>query len=559
MGKRSFGCVREIAVAAALVIITLAVYAQTAGFEFVSYDDELYVVSNRHVASGLAAENISWAFRSNRASNWHPLTWLSHMLDCSLFGLDAGRHHLVGVVLHIVNALMLFAVLRLMTGALWRSGFTAALFALHPLHVESVAWVAERKDVLSTFFCFASLLAYACHVRRPRLTAYLLVVLFFVCGLLSKPMLVTLPFVLLLLDWWPLQRVRAAADVDAWRGLLCEKIPLFVLAGLSCLVTYFVQQGGGAVAHFELLPFSVRVANALVSYGAYMLKMVAPTGLAVLYPHPGEAQWLQACCCLALLAGLTVPVVRWGGKYRFLVTGWLWYLGTLVPVIGLVQVGVHSMADRYTYVPLVGLFIIIVWGAAEVAAGRRIAERVLAIAGVVGLCVLAVLSWVQTGYWKNSVVLYEHALAVTQNNYVVHNNLAVALSREGRAAEAIPHYREALRHRPDALTYLNLGILYEGQGQYPAAMNYYVEALKADPDYAEAHGNLGVVLALADRTQEAIGHYRRALQLNPDYAKVHFTLGLALAEENRLSEAIGHYLEAVRIEPAHAGAHCNLG
>ncbi len=458
---------RELIVCLLLLSVTLAVYWQIGDHQFTNYDDTLYVTDNPHVKPGLAGGSVIWAFTATEEANWHPLTWLSHMVDCQLFGLRPRGHFLTSLFLHLANVLLLFAVLKRMTGALWRSAFVSALFALHPLHVESVAWVAERKDVLSTLFWLLTMLAYARYVERPTRARYVLTLVAFTLGLMAKPMLVTLPFVLLLLDYWPLDRMAYGGKGDdppkrtrkrthsceqrlPLSRLVWEKIPFFALAAISSVVTFSFQQRAGAMADMEIFPLSSRIANALVSYLRYMGKIIWPSDLAVLYPHPGTSLplWWGAAAGLALL-GLSILVVLVIRRRPYLAVGWLWYVGTLVPVIGLVQVGVQAYADRYTYVPLIGLFIMIAWGVPDLVGRWAQTRTVLAVLAATALAALTACTWIQLGYWKDSVSLFTHTLQVTTKNYVAHNNLGNALADRGEVEAAISQYTEALRIKPD--------------------------------------------------------------------------------------------------------------
>jgi hypothetical protein len=445
-----------------LMVSTFVVYSQIQEHEFLNYDDNVYLTENNHVKSGLTRESIVWAFKPH-ASNWFPLTWLSHMLDYQLYGLTPKGHHLTNLFFHIANALILFLVLLRMTGASWQSGFVATLFALHPLHVESVAWAAERKDVLSTFFWMLTIWAYIRYVRTTEIKRYLLVVLFFALGLMSKPMLVTLPFVMLLLDYWPLGRfklkLRKEKSKSLQKGqpldteksipqLICEKLPLLVLAAGSSITTFIVQKSGGAVQSQDLFPLQARIINALVSYLEYLGKMVWPRGLAILYPHPGNALpvWKGIACGVVLVC-ITTVVVKMVRRVPYLAVGWFWYLGTLVPVIGIVQVGWQGMADRYTYIPLIGIFIIIGWGLPELMAKWRHRDKVLTIATGILIPTVMVVTWIQVSHWKNSITIFEHAIRVTDKKYptfaVTHNNLGNALTVLGRTKEADHHLKMA--------------------------------------------------------------------------------------------------------------------
>ncbi|MGD8313734.1 MAG: tetratricopeptide repeat protein, partial [Syntrophobacterales bacterium] len=552
-----------------LIFVTLVVFHQLPSHDFINLDDDILVYENPHVHAGLNKEGIAWAFTTFEAYNYHPLTWLSHMLDCELFGLRPGMHHLTNLLFHLMNTALLLFVLRRMTGALWRSGFVAALFALHPLHVESVAWVAERKDLLSAFFWFLSIWAYARYTERPGLNRYLPVLLFFSLGLLAKPMVVTLPFVLLLLDFWPLGRTQfhqAGTDnrplqqkVSVFR-LVWEKIPLFALAAISIVVTFAAQQQGGALKSLEAFPLTTRIANALISYLSYIGKMIWPHNLAVYYPHSGSIPVWQAAGAGLTLICVTVLVIWTARKRPYLAVGWLWYLGTLVPVIGLVQVGSQAMADRYTYLPLVGLFIALAWGVPCLFAGWRHRQSMLAILATIVLVSFTVCTWLQLRHWQNSITLFQHTLQVTTNNHFAHNNLGVALAQDGRLNEAISHYSEALRLKPGAFeVHNNLANALAAQGSVDEAIQHYFEALRLEPDYDKAHNNLGNVLAGTGRGEEAIIHYSEAIKINPDYAGAHYNLANALAAQGSVDEAIQHYFEALRILPDWAGAHNNLG
>jgi Tfp pilus assembly protein PilF len=561
-----------------LSLLTLAVYWQVAYFEFVNFDDPLHVTENNRVQAGLSGKGIVYAFTSATASNWQPLTSLSHMLDCELYGLNPGGHHLTNLLLHLANTLLLFLVLGRMTGALWRSFFVAALFALHPLHVESVAWVAERKDVLSTLFWMLTLWAYSRYVEHPALNRYLLTLMFFALGLMAKPMLVTLPFVLLLLDYWPLARfhfhqpakgnssqVSQSLSVSGQKSsalhLVVEKTPFFILTVISSVVTIVVQQNSGAVKSVEQYALTDRLANALISYVHYLDKMVWPQNLAVFYPHPGSnwSVWQVAGATL-LLVCVTVWVMRQARSYPYLLLGWFWYLGTLVPVIGLVQVGEQAMADRYTYLPLIGLFIMIAWGVPEGLARYRFA-RILLVSAAVGLLApLMLASWLQVQHWRNSIVLYEHTLAVTENNYLAHNNLGAVLEEKGDLEEASKHYSVAVGIKPDyAVALNNLGEIKAHQGMAEEAMSYYYQALKSKPDYPKPYNNLGVELAKQGKLQEAAVQFSRALEIEPSYADAHCNLGAVLARQGKLDEAMAHLSEALRINPGFARAYNNLG
>ena len=557
---------------------TLAVFWRLSTHGFINLDDAHYVIKNPHVKAGLTKKGVIWAFTTFHAANWHPLTWLSHMLDCQIYGSKPGGHHFTNVLFHIANTLLLFLVFNRMTRRLWPSAFVAALFALHPLHVESVAWVAERKDVLSTFFWMLTMWTYVRYTESPGIGRYLSVLFFFALGLMAKPMLVTLPFVLLLLDYWPLGRFGMSQSGDTVisqnhqskntsdrRWLVAhpirEKVPFLALSVLSSVITLVAQQSGEAVARLDVLPLGMRIANALVAYVSYVGKMIWPQHLAVFYPYlPSElAMWRVAGSGL-LLVSISALLMRAARRYRCLVTGWLWYLGTLVPVIGLVQVGAQSMADRYTYVPLIGLFVMVAWGVSGLTARWRYRRMVLAMSTGMLLSGLTIGTWLQVGHWKTSITLWKHALNVTDNNFDAHNGLARALADEGKLDEAIGHFSKALSIDPDlADAHNGLGGALAEQGKLDEAMGHFSKALSIDPDFAEAHNNVGSLFSRQGKLDEAIGHFLQALRIEPDFAGAHTNLGIVLAYQKKFDEAIGHFSEALRIEPDLADAHNGLG
>ena len=555
-----------------LAITSIAVFWQVRSHEFITFDDSDYVTENRHVQDGITLKGIVWAFSEPHAHNWHPLTWLSHMLDCQLFGLKPGLHHLVNVLFHVANALLLFLVLYRMTNALWQSAFVAGLFALHPLHVESVAWVAERKDVLSTLFWMLTMGAYVYYVERPGYKRYLIVLIFFVLGLMAKPMLVTLPFVLLLLDYWPLKRLRLLqADAHVgfaapqpggrgkkkqkskpqpqkgttqkkaikfhtlWSGiwpLLKEKMPFFVIAMALCFVTVYAQHR--VVRPMALYPMDCRIANALITYVTYIGKMLWPVKLSIFYPY-GIATMLswKAAAAMLLLLFATYLAVRAAGRFPYLIVGWFWYVGTLVPVIGLVQVGLQSMADRYTYVPLIGIFIVISWGVPELLGRWHYRKSALTAVAVGILFSLSALTYIQVGYWRNNIFLYEHAIEVTSENAWAQNNLGYALDLQGKKEEAIAHFRKAISISNEADAHYNLGTVLASQGKLDEAVYHFRESIRISPDYAKAHNNLGNALLYQGRLDEAIASYKEAVRLNPDYALAQENLKNALAMQKK--------------------------
>jgi tetratricopeptide (TPR) repeat protein len=536
-----------------LFLATLAVYSQVRHFDFVNFDDPEYIGENNHVRAGLTWNGLVWAFTSFDAANWFPLTWLSHMAAYQLFGLRSGWHHLTNVWFHALASLLLFAALRRMTGALWRSALVAFLFALHPLHVESVAWIAERKDVLCAFFWFLTLWCYARYAQQPGLGRYLLVLLGFCGGLMAKPMIVTLPFVLLLLDVWPLRRANRLA-------VLWEKLPLFALAAGVSLATYVAQQRGHAVRLLSSLPAGLRVANALVTYIVYIVRTFWPAKLAVFYPYSHDLPVWRAVAAGVALAGITLLVLRWFRAYPYLAVGWFWYLGTLVPVIGFVQVGGQSSADRYTYLPMVGLAIMLSWGAADFLKRYPHARAVAAVSAVAVCSACLVLTWLQLRYWANSGALFEHAVDVTAGNHIAHNNLAAYDLTQGRDEEAWGHVIEALRIKPNyAEAHVNLATILRRQGQAGESEREYRVAFSLQPDNVEAHSGYGALLLGQGRTNEALREFQEVVELRPEYANGRYDLGRMLATLGRTDEAVAQFSEAIRLRPDHAEAYHSLG
>lgn len=513
-----------------LVISSFWVYWPVTTHSFLNYDDQEYVTENTNVQSGLSLQNVVWSLTAIHSANWHPLTWISHMLDVQLFGLDPGMHHLTNLILHVLNTLLLFFVLGKMTGELWPSFLVAALFALHPLHVESVAWVAERKDVLSTFFWMATLLSYYRYSNSPNLLRYLLVLLFFILGLTAKPMLVTLPFVLLLIDYWPLKRFSGSRS---GARLVWEKTPLLVFTLLSCWITLVAQHHAGAIKSVEIYPLSIRVANALVSYVAYLAKMVWPRHLTAYYPHPGDSIsiWMISDAVLVLVS-VTVAVWHFSGRYPHLWFGWLWYVGTLFPVIGLVQVGSQALADRYTYVPFIGLFIMVSYSLSYF----RSKPAIPATAFSIILILLTVQTRIQIRYWQNDMIFFSRMLNVTENNYQAHFGMGLALANRGMPDQAVVHYGEAIRINPDYdRIYNNLGILFLKKGDMQAAATQFQKALQLNEKNAKAHNNIGAAMMALGKTEQAVFHFQKAIFLNPDYAHAQDNLANARKELENLT------------------------
>jgi len=536
-----------------LLVSTLAVYSQVVHFGFLNYDDPDYVVENSHVRNGFTWDGLAWAFTSFHGANWLPLTWLSHMADCQWFGMRSGWHHWTNVLLHAAATLLLFAALKSLTGARWPSAFVAFLFALHPLHVESVAWIAERKDVLCALFWFLALWCYARYARQPGVLRYLLVLVAFCLGLMAKPMIVTLPFTLLLVDFWPLGRLNRLA-------VLWEKVPFFVLAAGASLVTFFAQEQGRAVRSLVAMPLSLRLENAVVTYATYILRMLWPAKLAVFYPYrfqlPG---WQGAMAALALL-GITLLVVLCARSHPYLAVGWFWYLGTLVPVIGIVQVGAQSSADRYTYVPMVGLAIMLGWGAAALFHRSPRARRAIVVSGAAACSACLVLTWFQLPYWADSGSLFEHAVAVTRDNHIAHNNLANYYLVHLRNQEALGHIYEALRIKPSyPEAHINLALVLRRFGKFDESEREYRRALDLQPASAEAHSGYGALLVAQGRTNEALREFSTVVDLQPEYADGHYNLGRVLAALGRTDQAMAQYYETVRLRPDHADARHSLG
>ena len=589
-----------------LVAAVIVTYIPVIHSDFVGYDDELYVTENIHVQEGFTCSGLKWAFTTSHSGNWHPLTWLSHMLDCELYGLNPAGHHWTQVEFHIVNTVLLFFILFKMTGALFKSAFVSAIFALHPLHVESVAWVSERKDVLSTFFGFMMIFAYHRYVKSSCLKNYLLIIIFLSLGLMAKPMLVTFPFVLLLLDYWPLRRLQfknnrisetGGVTCFGFQGLLrliLEKIPLLIPVVISCILTFLAQKSEGAVKALDAIPLKSRVANALVSYINYVFKAVWPSKLAVFYPHPGNTlpEW-QIFGSALLIAVAILLAIRESRKYPYLPVGLFWYLGTLIPVIGLVQVGNQAMADRYTYIPLIGFFIIIAWGFSDLLAKWHYRKIVLSVSAVIVLSGFTAKTFFQTRHWKNGITLFENAIKVTKNNYKSQNNLGTALAsvdidkaishykaalrmkpdyavalynlgnvliKKGKVDEAIDHYQKALHIKPDYVEVLNnLGNAFFKKKDYDKALFYFTKAFKMNPRQIDASNNLANVMFVQGKPNEAISRYREIVKTFPENADAHYNLAYMLSALGMLDEAVPHYKESLRINPKYSKAHYNLG
>ncbi|MGD0774037.1 MAG: tetratricopeptide repeat protein [Candidatus Solibacter sp.] len=530
-----------------LAAAVLAAYGQVLHFGFVTYDDPDYVTANAHVQAGLTRAGVAWAFRSSFAGNWFPLTWLSHMLDCTLFGMDAGWHHFTNAWIHALSSLVWFAVLKRLTGARWRSALAAFLFALHPLHVESVAWVAERKDVLSGLFWVLTLWAYAAYTARPGPLRYGFTLFLFCLGLMAKPMLVTLPVVLLLLDRWPLRRGTR----------ILEKVPFFAASVAVSVVTVLAHREVGATASFSLIPAAVRLENALVSYAAYFFQTLWPARLAVFYPYPLGSLAVPAAMAGIALAAVTGLGIRLFPRRPYLAIGWLWYLVTLLPVIGLIQVGAQARADRYTYIPMVGLAIALVWGVSD--AFERWPRMQMALAAALCLACLTV-TWRQVGYWRDSISLYQHAIDATSGNYVARYNLAIVLETRGEIAEAAAQLRETVRIRPRfAPAHAALGQLLAKQGLAEQALPELWTAVSLRPDLADAYIGMGSVLGALGRNDEAAAAFSEGVRQEPENADAHYNFGIALAQGGKLGDAAREFRAAVKVRPADVEARYNLG
>lgn len=548
-----------------LVALTLAAFWRVLGCGFVDYDDDVYVTANRWVQSGLTLKSAAWALTARYEATWQPLVWLSYMADYEVYGLRAAGFHLTNLLLHVANVLLLFLVLRRMTGSAWRSAFVAALFAVHPLRVESVAWIAERKDVLSALFWMLSMGAYTLYGERPGWKRYIPVFVFMALGLMAKPTLVTLPFLLLLLDYWPLGRIGKGFGLGR---LIVEKVPLLCLSALSVAVTSAAQVGSRGLETVDRLPMGVRLANAAVSYVAYLVKMVWPSKLAVLYPHPyGSIPVWQVVGSAVVLVILTVLAVRASRARPYLAVGWLWYLGTMLPMIGIVQTGMHGMADRFTYVPLIGVFVAVTWGVAEWGSGRmdREASRRSGLFHPLVLCLSAAVILAcaaatrhQIGYWTDSIALFGRAVAVTRGNYICEQNLGLALNKRGRFAEAIPHFRRSIRIAGRAKPYDGLGVALVQVDRLPEAVRCFEKALDLDPSSASTHANLGFASLDLGRPDAALRHFGEAVKLDPGTSAWRFGLGLAYGGMGNADRAAGHFREAVRLDPKNSAAHHQL-
>ncbi len=552
--------VLRFAIAAALVAITFAVFAQTLGHGLVNYDDPVYVSENPHIQAGLNWRSLFWAFTHVHSHNWHPLTTMSHMLDCQLFGFKPGAHHFVNVLLHTASAVLLFLLLEQATrspnwtGIIWRSAFVAAVFAVHPLHVESVAWVSERKDVLSGFFFMLTLLSYFHYTREPKVSRYLIMSILFACGLMSKPMLVTLPAVLLLLDYWPLNRFEQSSALK----LVLEKIPLFILSIGSAVATLIAQRGG--IVQIGHLPLTWRAANAASVYLIYVWQMIWPANLATIYPHPGRLPVWETACAVALLVLITGGAFLLRKGQPYFIIGWLWYLIMLLPVIGLIQVGSQAHADRYTYLSQIGLCIAATWGIADLSRSFRYRREILTVAAPMIVAVLAWRAWIQTAYWHDTERLWNRTFAVTKRNDIAHFAMGEFLLKAHRLDEAITQFQIVLAghpYEPDAN--FQIGCAFMEKGELDLAIRHFGRTLKIQPENSEAETNLGNVLLKSERMEEAVEHYQNVVRREPSSALAHYNLAVGLHRLGQLPEAITHYKKALAIEPNYPDAEYFLG
>jgi len=563
-----------------LIVATFCIYSQVQDHEFINFDDDLYLIENSLVQAGLTNENIIRVFTTTHAGGWIPITSISYMLDYQLYGLNPKGFLLTNLFFHIANSLLLFLILFRMTGAIWQSAFVAVVFALHPLNVESVAWVAERKNVLSTFFLLLTIWAYIRYAEKPTTKRYSLVFLLFAFGLMSKSMVVTLPFVLLLLDYWPLERFKLGrregefkiAQKDKYFNgekniskLVLEKFPLLILSALCSITTLILFEKAGESVAQDPVSILTILTIVLISYFEYLWKILWPKGLAILYAHPGNtlAVWKGVLCGIALLV-ITTTAIKLIRKAPYFVVGWFWYLGTLIPVIGFITLGHHLIADRYAYLPLIGIFVIIAWGVPELLKEWHYRKNVLKASAGVLILTLMPITWIQVSHWKSSITVFKHAIRVTDKKYpgfsVAHYNLGIALSAERKNEEAISHYKMAIKIKPGyAEAYTNLGAVLFAEGKIEEAISHYKMTIKLKPNLTKAYYNLGIALVAEGKIEEAISHYKMAIKIKPDYADVYNNLGVVLFAERKIEEAISHFKIAIKLKPDYAEAYNNLG
>ncbi len=534
-----------------LLLVTLAVYWQVNQFKFVDLDDFVYVSENLNIQSGISLDGIRWAFSTTYADFWHPLTWLSLMFDYQLYGLNAGGYHVTNLIFHILSTLLLFWLFHRMTGALWKSAFVAAFFALHPLHVESVAWISERKDVLSAFFWMLTLCLYVYYAEKPVIKRYVLVALAFICALMSKPMVVTLPLVMILLDYWPLKRFenqKGLSHLMLWQ--IKEKWPFFILSAVFSVITMLAQHDSSGV----YFPVVARLANAPVAFVTYLVKTFWPYDLAVFYPFPAQIPMWLVAGAMMLIVTITTFVILKVKRLPYLFVGWMWYLIIVLPVIGIVQVGNHSMADRYTYLPLIGVSLMLAWGAPLLFRSKKI----LFPAAIAFLAFLTFLTWKQCGYWRNSLTLFDRALQITKDNYIAHGTLGIALFKEKNIDEAIEHYNQAILIRPDYYKpYDSRGIAYDKLGQYQQAIEDFSAAIHLNPEYFSCYNNRGASYDKSGQHQKALEDYNTAINLKPDYADAYNNRGIVLFKLGKRQKALEDFSKAIHFNPRFADAYNN--
>lgn len=566
--KQTKPLIQTLGVMAFLCLATLLFYWHTGSNEFVEYDDNAYLFENPHVISGLKAENIRWAFTTLEQANWHPVTWISHMVDVQLYGMSARGHHFTSLFLHILNTVILFLLFRRLTGSLWKSAIVAALFALHPLHVESVAWASERKDVLSTLFGFLTLYIYCLYAEGRKIPIYyLLSLLCFTMGLMAKPMLVSVPFLMLILDYWPLQRLSNGNNVATEREpkrsigyLLKEKIPFLLLVAASCSITIYAQYVGNAMTSFEFTPLSFRIKNAAVSCVDYFLKTVWPTDMAVFYPYPESIPTWRFIVSAAVILAITILVFRERKRRPYLAMGWLWFICSIFPVIGIIKVGLQAMADRYTYIPLIGIFVMFVWLADDLFSNNARQRIVIACLAAAILVAFGIVTAKQVSHWRNSTTLFTHALVATGENFIAEEFIGYELEKAGKYEEALVRYKEAIRIAPlDDFAKIRQAGIYKHFGKLDEAVSVFMDVIRTNPRSAYGHINLGIALALQNKLDEAITHFETALKLNPDSATGHYNLGMTLDKLGRLDEAVLHFRVAIKLEPDGYEYYNNLG
>jgi len=560
-----------------LILSTCFIYFQVKDHEFIDLDDKIYITENPYILSGLTLENIKWAFSiSNKTDKtyWLPLTWISHMLDVQLWGIDAGGHHLTNLCLHIINTLLLFFILKKMTGAIWKSAFVASLFALHPINVDTVAWVAERKNLLSTSFWFIALLAYTTYAKRPNLTRYLVVIISYIIGLLAKPMLITFPFVLLLLDYWPLGRIKMHSKGSMWScnnfmnnlievlklQVIVDKIPMILITFISIYISVLSVKPMNATITMKNIPMDVRISNALVSYIAYIWKFIWPFNLAVYYPFPSTIPYWQGAGAFLMIVLISTAVLRAHGKYPYLPVGWFWFIGTIIPVSGIYQVGFWpAMADRWAYIPFIGLFIMVAWGVPELLEKWRHKKQFIIILSGISLSILMILSWKQLGYWQNSELLFEHNIEVNKNDGLTHLLLAKTLISQGDLDKAIIHCNESIKIDPsDAGPYNILGRIFRDKGELSKSVFYCSKAIQIDPSFIDAYNTLGVTFMHQDNFSDAIRMFSKVLEIEPGNEPANINMGMCLKKQGNVDEAIRYFHKALLTKPDSSVAHYYL-